>query len=120
MSDQLKDWKTVIGLKLERFSHDVFDVFRWMVAVSFARYLALSTQTALFYWLSYALAAVLFSFLVAVFLLRGQIAMFHGSGKMAMVGNMMVNMMLCLLTFLASLWVCYEAVDGFIAYYGER
>ena len=120
MNQQRSDWKTTIGKKLEQFSHDVFDVFRWMAAVSFAHYLAISTQTALFYWLSYVLGAVLFSFLVAVFLLRGQIEVFRGTGKIAFVGNLMLNMTLCMLSFLFILWVCYEAVDGFIQYYDDH
>ncbi|MEP1586453.1 MAG: hypothetical protein ABJR46_09040 [Tateyamaria sp.] len=119
MSTQEPTWKTRLGTRLEQFSHDVFDAFRWMMSVGIARYIAIKTDSALSMAVSHALGAVLLIFLMAVFLLRGEITVFRGSGRMATIGNLIVNMMICVGAFAMCIWLTYAMVDVFVNYQGK-
>ncbi|MEP5730632.1 MAG: hypothetical protein ABJL67_14810 [Sulfitobacter sp.] len=116
MSDPNPRWQQRIGEKLEQISHDIFDGFRWLTFVALTRYIALQIQSELMHYLSYALAAVLLLFMLAVFMLRGEINLFRGPGLGAKVGNILVNMTICLGAFAACMWLAYEFVDQIILY----
>jgi hypothetical protein len=109
-------WKQTLGAKLEQFSHDVFDAFRWVLTVGVARYIAIKTESALFMSVSHGLSIVLLIFLLSVFLLRGEIILLRQDSRTAKVINMIVNMGVCIAVFISCIWLTYAMVDVFVAF----
>lgn len=109
-------WKQTLGKRLDRISHDVFDVFRWMLTIGFARYAALKTGSGLFLAVSYGLMAVLLIFLMSVFLLRGDVTVFHADTSAARIGNTVFNITLCVGAFALCLWLTFALVNDFVLF----
>lgn len=116
MSPNKPHWKTKLGSKLEQLSHDVFDAVRWMFSIGLARLIALQSDSTMVLMVSYALSAVLFMFLMSVFLLRGDLTIFRGETRTAQSGNMIVNLAICATAFASCLWVTYQMVELFILF----
>ena len=109
-------WKQTLGKRLDQISHDVFDVFRWMLTIGFARYAAVKTGSGLFLAVSYGLMAVLLMFLMSVFLLRGDITIFQSDSTGARIGNTVVNITVCAGAFALCLWLTFALVNDFILF----
>ena len=109
-------WKQTLGAKLEQFSHDVFDAFRWILTVGVARYIAIKTESALFMSVSHGLSVVLLTFLLSVFLLRGEIILFRQDSRAARIMNMALNLVICFAVFASCIWLTYAMVEVFVVF----
>ena len=90
---------------LDRVAHDIFNLVRWITIVGVTRFLWVDTGQVVFAVLYWILAATLFGYLAAQFLLRTDIVLFDPTDKWwKTFANHAVNFMICVVAFGLTLW----------------
>jgi hypothetical protein len=98
-------WKQEIAKRLDRATHDIFDLVRWITIVGVTRFLWVDTGQLVFAILYWILAGTLFVFLAAQFLLRTEITVFVVADKWwKRFANHAANFMICVVAFVLTLW----------------
>ncbi|PWE33318.1 hypothetical protein DDZ14_05930 [Maritimibacter sp. 55A14] len=104
MTDQ--DRRARLGRFIEELTDEVFQVIRWVIVVGFVRFLADSYGAPVLEALYWALAALLFAYLAARFLLRPELRVVpNPARRWQRLLQSLVNLVVCVLAFLAVLWL---------------
>ncbi len=90
---------------LDRAAHDIFDLVRWITIVGVTRFLWVDSDQFVFALLYWILAATLFGYLAAQFLLRTDIVIFEVADRWwKTFTNHAVNFVICVVAFGLTLW----------------
>ncbi len=108
-----------LGRAIERQAREVFDVVRWISMVGFARYLEVQTSMTGFMILRWVLTVFLFGYIVSRFLLRPEITIFPETTiSWQRIVQFLVNVLICLVVFLAVIWSANSLAEAVARYRG--
>ncbi|MCO6179526.1 hypothetical protein [Ciceribacter sp. RN22] len=115
LTDQ--DFRHQLGRRFEALVEEAFQIVRWCIIVGFAQFLAIRHPGQVFGPLYWVLAALLFGYLTSRFLLRPEIRLFpHNPTRRQRVVQSLANFLVCVVLFLAVLWLIAAVVDAMAVY----
>lgn len=117
--DSLRDeqTRTRIGHRFEALADEVFQVFRWILLVGFAAYVADSYPNPVLDAIHWGLAGLLFAALASRLLLRPEIRLVPNPGKLWQARlQTLLNMVICAAIFLLVMWGVQQMTDAAAKY----
>ena len=117
--DRLSDeqCRSALGRRIEGVAEDTFNVLRWTLVVGFTRFLAVNGPSPWFDVIHWGASAMLFAALASRFLLRPEVPLFADlDRRWKRRVQTAANLVLCLLAFLAAMWVIEHLVAGVARY----
>jgi len=117
--DRLSDerCRSALGRRIEAVAEETFNVLRWTLVVGFTRFLAVNGPSPWFDVIHWGASAMLFAALASRFLLRPEVPLFADlDRRWKRRVQTAANLVLCLLAFLAAMWVIEHLVAGVARY----
>ncbi|MDI6838469.1 MAG: hypothetical protein QMD99_22485 [Rhizobiaceae bacterium] len=106
-----------LGRRFEAFVEEAFQMIRWSVIVGFTQFLAIRHPGQLFGPLYWGLSALLFGYIGSRFLLRPEIRLFpRNPARWQRIVQSVFNFLLCVVAFLAILWLIAAVVNAMALY----
>lgn len=117
--DSLRDeqTRTRIGRRFEAFADEVFQVFRYILLVGFAAYVADSFPNPVLDAIHWGLAGLLFAALASRLLLRPELRLVPDPGKLWQARlQTLLNILICVAIFTAVMWGVQQMTDAAARY----